>query len=209
MRRFTPPARLLPLAALAATLWPGLPAQAQMPRGPITPNAPSGPSAAPPPALPGLANRNAAPAIPPDANFNNLGPTEALFDSITRGDLGSALDAVGRGADLNGRNVLGLTPLESAVDQGRNDIAFYLLSARGSGPSSAPPPPPLPGAGPAATRPEPAARAARAPLSTPPAVVPRSARGAAPAAPPPAARTDGGAARPDVGFLGFDAGRGG
>lgn len=209
MRRSLSPSRFLPLAALATWLLPGLPAMAQAPRGPMTPNAPSGPAAAPPPALPGLANRNAAPAIPPDANFNNLGPTEALFDSINRGDLASAQDAVGRGADLNGRNVLGLTPLESAVDQGRNAIAFFLLSARGPGPSSAPPPPPLPGAsGPAtaAGRGAPAPRPARAPLSTPPAVVPRGAT-TAPAAPLPHA--DGGAARPDVGFLGFDAGRGG
>jgi ankyrin repeat protein len=111
---------------------------------------------------------------------------------------------VGRGADLNGRNVLGLTPLESAVDQGRNAIAFFLLSARGPGPSSAPPPPPLPGAaGPGTTgRAAPPPRPARAPLSTPPAVAPRGTA-------TPLPRADGGAARPDVGFLGFDAGRGG
>jgi hypothetical protein len=207
MRRSISPTRLLPLAAAVALLLPGLQAMAQMPRGPMRPNTPSGPAAAPPPALPGLASRNAVPAIPPDANFNNLGPTEALFDSINRGDLGSAQDAVGRGADLNGRNVLGLTPLESAVDQGRNAIAFFLLSARGPGPVSEPPPPPLPGTGPSAERAAPAPRAARAPLSTPPAL-PRSAT-AAPPAPAPRARSDGGAARPDVGFLGFDAGRGG
>jgi hypothetical protein len=204
MRRSISPTRFLTLAALAAVLLPGLPAKAQMGRGPMTPNAPSGGAAAPPPALPGLASRNAAPAIPPDANFNNLGPTEALFDSINRGDLASAQDAVGRGADLNGRNVLGLTPLESAVDQGRNAIAFFLLSARGPGASSAPPPPPLPGAaGPAtAGRAAPPPRPARAPLSTPPAVAPRGTA-------TPLPRADGGAARPDVGFLGFDAGRGG
>lgn len=193
--------RLLPLAALALPLLAGPQAQAQ--RGPLVPPAaPSGPTALPP-ALPGLANRNAAPAIPPDANYNNLGPTEALFDSINRGDLGAARDAVSRGADLNGRNVLGLTPLDSAVDQGRNDIAFFLLSARGPGPVSDPTPPPPPALA--------GARPARpGPINAPPqlsAPTPRPAPRVAPAAP--ATRADGGAARPDVGFLGYDAGRGG
>jgi hypothetical protein len=211
MRRFIPVTRFLPAAALAVSLLSGLPAVAQMPRGPIAPNAPSGPSAAPPPALPGLANRNAAPAIPPDANFNNLGPTEALFDSINRGDLGSAQDAMARGADLHGRNVLGLTPLESAVDQGRNDIAFYLLSARGQVASPAPLPPSLPGAGPtSAARREPAPRQPCAPLSAPATLsAPTAPRAAPPAPAAPRPSADGGAARPDVGFLGFGGGRGG
>ncbi|MBO1074088.1 hypothetical protein [Roseomonas marmotae] len=202
MRRSISSPRLLPLAALALLL-PALPALAQAPRGPLTPSGPTGPSAAPPPALPGLANRNPATVIPPDANFNLLGPTEALFDSINRGDLTSARDAVSRGADLNGRNVLGLTPLESAVDQGRNDIVFYLLSVRGAVASSAPPPPSLPGLSRNVARPEPAPRPpVRAPQRSAPTAAPSAGR----AAPHP---VDGGAARPDVGFLGFDAGRGG
>jgi hypothetical protein len=192
-------ARLLPLAAMALPLM-AAPALAQ--RGPmVPPTAPTAPAVLPP-ALPGLANRNAAPAIPPDANYNNLGPTEALFDSINRGDLGAARDAVSRGADLNGRNVLGLTPIDSAVDQGRNDIAFFLLSARGPGPISEPTPPPPALAGARPPRP--------GPISAPPqlaAPTPRPAPRTAPTAP--ATRADGGAARPDVGFLGFDAGRGG
>ncbi|MDB5369461.1 MAG: hypothetical protein JWP20_1019, partial [Roseomonas sp.] len=149
MRRPISVARLIPLAALVAPLLLSMPVAAQVPRGPLTPNSAAGPNT-PPPALPGLASRNPAPAIPPDANFNNLGPNEALFDSINRGDLGAARDAVSRGADLESHNVLGLTPLEAAVDQGRNDIAFFLLSARGPGRASAspmPPPPPLPGTG--------------------------------------------------------------
>jgi hypothetical protein len=83
-----------------------------------------------PPALPGLAARRAPEPIPADDNAN-LSPTPALFDAITRGDLTAARDAVNRGADLNGRNALGLTPTDWAVDQGRNDILFYLLSALG------------------------------------------------------------------------------
>jgi ankyrin repeat protein len=199
MRRSNP-ARLLPLAALALPLLAAHPVLAQ--RGPMVPPTPPSAPTALPPALPGLASRGPSTAIPPDANFNNLGPTEALFDSINRGDLGAARDAVSRGADLNGRNVLGLTPIDSAVDQGRNDIAFFLLSARGPGPISDPTPPPPALAGSRPSRP--------GPISAPPALsapTPRPAPRAAPAAP--AARADGGAARPDVGFLGFDAGRGG
>ena len=191
--------RLFSLSALALPLM-AAPALAQ--RGPMVPPTPPSAPTALPPALPGLANRNAAPAIPPDANYNNLGPTEALFDSINRGDLGAARDAVTRGADLNGRNVLGLTPLDSAVDQGRNEIAFFLLSARGPGPISEPTPPPPALASGRPARP--------GPMSAPPqlaAPTPRPAPRAMPATP--AARADGGAARPDVGFLGFDAGRGG
>ncbi len=58
-------------------------------------------------------------------------PTDALFDSINRGDIASARDALNRGADLNAVNVLGMTPMELSVDLGRNDISFLLLSMRG------------------------------------------------------------------------------
>jgi hypothetical protein len=193
-------ARLLSLAALAAPLAMAAPALAQRP-----PAAAAAPNA-PPPALPGLATRTPAPAIPPDANFNLLGPNEQLFDSINRGDIASARDAVSRGADINARNVLGLTPLESAVDQGRNDIVFFLLSARGPG-MSAPPEPPPQGLGRNAPPPPSAARAParrEAPAPRQATTAPAS-RNAAPQRP----TVGGGAAQPDVGFLGFDAGRGG
>jgi hypothetical protein len=39
---------------------------------------------------------------------------------------------VARGADTEARNVLGLTPVDAAVDQGRTEIMFYLLSVRGA-----------------------------------------------------------------------------
>ncbi|MBR0647846.1 ankyrin repeat domain-containing protein, partial [Plastoroseomonas hellenica] len=94
----------------------------------------------PPPALPGLAARRAPEPIPADPS-RVLSPNAALFDAITRGDLPAARDAVSRGADLDARNVLGLTPVDAAVDQGRNEILFYLLSARGTARSPAPPPP--------------------------------------------------------------------
>ena len=60
-------------------------------------------------------------------------PTEALFDAINRGDILTARDAISRGADLDGTNLLGVTPLELSVDLGRNDISFLLLSLRGAG----------------------------------------------------------------------------
>ncbi|MBR0653425.1 ankyrin repeat domain-containing protein, partial [Roseomonas terrae] len=128
--------RILLVAPLALTLLPDGPALAQF-SGP----APDAQRAAPrpPPALPGIAARRAPEPIPADPNAN-LAPTEALFDAINRGDLASARDAVNRGASLQERNVLGLTPIDAAVDQGRNEILFFLLSARGATrPSQVPP----------------------------------------------------------------------
>jgi ankyrin repeat protein len=60
-----------------------------------------------------------------------MSPNEALFDSINRGDIVAAREALGRGADLNAQNVLGMTPLDLSIDLGRNDISFLLLSMRG------------------------------------------------------------------------------
>jgi ankyrin repeat protein len=108
-----------------------------------------------------------------------------LFDAINRNDLASARDAVARGASLQATNLLGLTPIDAAVDQGRSDIAFFLLQARAV----------------EARRAEPAAAAAPRPAAAP---APRVT--AAPAEPlrPRLFANDGGAAIPDIGFLGFD-----
>jgi ankyrin repeat protein len=162
---------------------------------------------APAPALPGLAARRAPAPIAPEAGAN-LGPNAALFDAISRGDLGAAREAMARGANLEARNQLGLTPIDAAVDQGRNDIAFYLLSARDlSRVGAAPEPSPAPGglAGPPAT---PAVRSP-ARREAPAALAAAAAPPAAPAAPRTARlwAGDGGAPRPEIGFLGFDAGR--
>ena len=91
----------------------------------------------PPPALPGAASN-------PDTDTTkgapiDLPPTEALFDSINRGDMLEARDALARGADLQAPNVLGMTPIELSVDLGRNDITFLLLSYRGGGATPIPP----------------------------------------------------------------------
>lgn len=163
----------------------------------------------PPPALPGLAARRAPEPIPGDPNAN-LSPTAALFDAINRGDLAAARDAVNRGASLEERNVLGLSPIDAAVDQGRNDILFYLLAAR-STTRGTPPSAEL-----ALTPAQRAARdrAAQAEANAAARAMAQANRGAAVRGPAPATRprlfaNDGGAPRPEVGFLGFDAGRGG
>ena len=88
------------------------------------------PAEAPPAAIPGA---RAEPALvaPAERSPVDMPPTEALFDSINRGDVVTAREAIGRGADIHGRNILGMTPLEQSVDLGRSDISFLLLSLRG------------------------------------------------------------------------------
>jgi ankyrin repeat protein len=81
----------------------------------------------PPVAIPGARPRTDAVA-PAERAASDLPPTEALFDAINRGDIVTARDAISRGADLDGTNLLGVTPLELSVDLGRNDISFLLLS---------------------------------------------------------------------------------
>ncbi len=85
---------------------------------------------APPPALPGAVSTD--PAAPSGHAALDMNPTAALFDAINRGDLTAAKDALGRGADLAGTNVLGEKPIESSIDLNRNDITFLLLSMRNS-----------------------------------------------------------------------------
>ncbi len=86
---------------------------------------------APPSPIPG-ATANPDAVIPADKSQGELAPNEALFDAITRGDMGSARDALNRGAQLDAHNVLGQTPTEASIDMNRNDITFLLLSMRGS-----------------------------------------------------------------------------
>ena len=80
----------------------------------------------------GPAGCRVEPAAPRPSNRapTDMEPTEALFDAINRGDIATARDAISRGADLHGHNILGMTPLELSVDLGRNDISFMLLSMR-------------------------------------------------------------------------------
>jgi hypothetical protein len=187
---------------------------AQLGSGPIgttghgrrVPNAPQKPPEASPEAIPGAKPREAAaPATKPAADMQ---PTDALFDSINRGDIASARDALNRGADLNGVNVLGMTPMELSVDLGRNDISFLLLSMRGedSGRGSRAVGRDTPPAGP----PETTAKAAR-PFGPGKRVAGKPAQAAAnaiippkPVATPKLFANDGGTPLPSAGFLGFD-----
>jgi hypothetical protein len=90
---------------------------------------PEAPPLPAPDAVPGAKARS--PAAPATHAPTDLQPTEALFDAINRGDIAAARDALNRGADMDGLNVLGMTPMELSVDLGRNDISFLLLSMRG------------------------------------------------------------------------------
>jgi hypothetical protein len=196
---------LAPAALLALPGQPGGPAPARAQFAGPPPAAPEAARPAPA-ALPGLTARQAPAPIPADPNAS-LSPTAALFDAINRGDLAAARDAVTRGASLEERNVLGLTAIEAAVDQGRNDILFFLLSVRPSlrGPQA----PPAASLTPAqrAAREREAAQAAREAARAMGAGT--GPRGPAPPTRPRLFANDGGAPRPEIGFLGFDAGRGG
>ena len=124
-------------SAIAALLLVAPPAHAQFGGGlggnQIGPGAKGAPVKAlptPPDALPG-AKVDPNLVIPSEHGFADLQPTDALFDAINRGDIADARDAIARGADLNGKNVLGMSPLATSVDLGRNNITFLLLSLRG------------------------------------------------------------------------------
>ncbi|MCX7377487.1 MAG: hypothetical protein NTY94_12200 [Alphaproteobacteria bacterium] len=143
-----------------------------------------------PSALPGSRFTSATPAAP-ERPAADMAPNEALFDAVNRGDIAAARDALGRGADVDTRNMLGLTALETAIDLGRNDLTFLLLSMRGASSGSSPPPPP------ADTR-TPPRQAAAQPAPARVAAVPQP----APPRPRPA-YNDPGTPVPQAGFLGF------
>jgi hypothetical protein len=169
--------------------------------GPMQPNTAPQQVRPPPPALPGLAVRPAAAPIPTQSD-RQLSPDAALFDSINRGDLAAARAAMARGADLDARNALGLTPIDAAVDQGRNEIAFFLLAARGQARVQGPPPEEA-----RAPRRNPVQEAAERRAAERAALAARAAEANAVPLRPRLFAGDGGAARPEIGFLGFDAGR--
>jgi hypothetical protein len=152
-----------------------------------------------PPGLPGAASSKDAP--PPSHGPIDMEPNDALFDAINRGDIAAARDAISRGADLRGQNVLGMTPLELSVDLGRNDISFMLLSMRGGDDSR----PPKAQATTTATKANAAKQARQVPTRSP-------VRVAAPVHAPPQTTArlfagDGGTPNPSAGFLGFGSGQ--
>jgi ankyrin repeat protein len=139
-------------------------------------------------------------------------PTEALFDAINRGDIASARDAINRGADMNGVNILGMTPMELSVDLGRNDISFLLLSNRGEDSgrgsravgrdASASPPAHAPAGKVAQGASRPSAVGKPVPNKAAQAMnIPVAAK---PVATPKLFANDGGTPLPSAGFLGFD-----
>ena len=202
--------RFLPASCIVALLLAAPPlAQAQSmlnlgsggTRQPGAGAAPSGSAAAkipPPPALPGAASTG-SPA-PANRAPVDMQPTDALFDAINRGDIATARDAISRGADLQGQNILGMTPLELSIDLGRNDISFLLLSMRAADDGR--------------SRQAPAARTTAKTATTKQAkqVPPHSPTRVAASAPTPAQTArlysgDGGTPNPNAGFLGFDSSR--
>jgi hypothetical protein len=76
--------------------------------------------------LPG--SRRAMPVNKGAISSTLLSPNDALFDSIDRGDIVAARDAVARGADLSATNAVGQSPIDESVDLGRNDITFLLVT---------------------------------------------------------------------------------
>jgi hypothetical protein len=57
-------------------------------------------------------------------------PTTALFAAIVKGDDTAAQNALGHGADLNGQNQFGETPLDLSIALNRTSITFLLLQTR-------------------------------------------------------------------------------
>ena len=148
---------------------------------------------APPPALPGAVSND--PAAPTGHASLDMNPTAALFDAINRGDLTAAKDALSRGADLAGTNVLGEKPIESSIDLNRNDITFLLLSMRNNEGS---------GSG---TQVASDTTSSRNDKPGHVAINARSARGRDPLEEASYTRQrhdDGGVAKPEIGFLGFN-----
>lgn len=156
----------------------------------------------PAPALPGVAAQRGIAPIPAETPPASMNPNDALFDGIARGDIQTVRDAVARGADVNARNALGLTAVDSAVDRGRPEIMFYLLSMRGTGSSA--PPPDRPAPDPRAQRAAAAAAAAAARSRPAPEAPVQNASGTGRL--PQLWQANGGTPQPSIGFLGFDAG---
>jgi len=234
--RYFRPLLALPVFGLSVLAGASAPANAQPAQSSMGGIRPGGRPTMPTANLPTTGRRDVAPALPgavsrddtvapADRPAMEMRPTEALFDSINRGDISAARDAIGRGAELNGRNILGFTPLELAVDLGRKDIVFLLLSQRGADdrPNRAPPNMQVrPGEAAAAfrraqqeadepvqRRPQQATRVAAQPSAQTGAQT-----GAQSGAQPTAQRvpqytTDSGNPSPDSGFLGFGGGQGG
>lgn len=151
-----------------------------------------------PAALPGAASREER--VTPSHGGPIGNPTDALFDAVNRGDIAAVRTAIDHGADLNARDLLGMTALDESIDLNRNDITFLLLSLRGSGSSPAPGAPHKT----AATTPHVIPASAKLPPNKP-RIAERVQPKLPPADPPPIPQQFAGGGTPDpaVGFLGF------
>lgn len=160
------------------------------------------PRAAPPPSGPTGSGPGATRARQPRAGT----PTDQLFDAINEGEIADVRAAVAAGADIGARNMLGLTPVDLAIDLGRNDVALYLLSL---GRVRERPLAPLPQeAQPRAPRQTPQQqRNERAAIEAALRERAPSVSGQGIVAVAPLWRGGGGEPNPAIGFLGFDAGR--
>lgn len=134
--------------------------------------------------------------------------TEQLFEAINQGEMEDVRAAVAAGADIGARNVLGLTPMDLAVDLGRTDVALYLISL---GRVRERPLAPLPQD---TTRQRDVARSAAQQRRAEDAAIEAALRQRGPSvsrqgivAVAPLWQGNGGAPNPAIGFLGFDAGR--
>lgn len=190
---------LLPQLALAQGVPLGSPSSPAA-SGLIRPNRQPENKVAPPPALPGAASHETA--APAAENASEMSPNAALFDAINRGDVAGVRSALNRGAILSAHNDLGLTPIELAVDLGRHDILFLLLSVRGADSGGGSPPAAASDVKQAAAKQAPAPGKPKHPAKV-------AARRVTPAAPQPKLfANDGGSPIPSIGFLGFGNGRG-
>ena len=96
-----------------------------------------------------------AQGTPPPPSGTAAEINKRLFDAINGNDLEAVKQSVEEGADVEARNPFGMTAVDLAVDLGRYEIAFYLMSFRSTGGdagTAAIPPPPAPAPAPALTR---------------------------------------------------------
>ncbi len=56
--------------------------------------------------------------------------TQALFRAVSAGDMGAVKKSLLAGADIDGENTSGLTPVDVAIDSNNFKIAHYLLAWR-------------------------------------------------------------------------------
>ncbi len=101
--------------------------------------APASSQPAPPTASPAQGDLVPAPApaaVDPDRALM-FDATRDLFTAVSANDLEGVQGAISAGADLEARNIWGMTPIDVAVDRSYYDIAHYLLSIRNQGASDA------------------------------------------------------------------------